>query len=141
MLEHSGSLFAESVSSEDACRKLEENKEAIEAAADKVLEENGFSYKAKLYIEKEYFNTRQYENVTLPAGQYTSCKIVLGEGKGHNWWCVMFPAICLPGATKSNDEVYSVFGKNGGDLVTKKDGYKIRFRIVEVFQELIAGRE
>lgn len=138
VLKFTEALFSESTSSDEACRKIREHTEEIEAVADRVLSENGFTYKARLNIENEYFDTRQYDNVTLPAGEYTACKIILGEGKGHNWWCVMFPGICLPAATESTyEDVYAVFGQNGGDLVTGKQGYKIRFRIVEVFEQLI----
>lgn len=138
VLECSEELFSGSASAEDACKKITENKDIIEDTADKVLKDNGFSYKAQLRIEKEYFETRQYGDVTLPAGEYTACKIILGEGKGHNWWCVMFPPICLPAAADNSEEdVYAVFGKNGGDLVTGKSGYKIKFKIVEIVEELI----
>lgn len=138
VLKFSRKLFSESTSAEEAVKGIEEHKSEIEAVADNVLRSNGFQYGARLLIEKEYFETRQYDNVFLPAGEYTACKIILGEGQGHNWWCVMFPGICLPAAAKdSNEDVYAVFGQNGGDLVTKKEGYKIRFKIVEAFQELI----
>ncbi len=141
VLKFSRMLFSESTSSEEAVKGIEEHRAEIEAVADKVLCENGLPYRSHLYIDKEYFETRQYDNVFLPAGEYTACKIVLGEGQGHNWWCVMFPGICIPAASKDSEEdVYAVFGKNGGDLVTKKEGYKIRFRIVEAFQELINRR-
>ena len=62
------------------------------------LEENGFDYEVKITLQEEYFNTRTYGNLTFPAGQYTALKVVLGEGKGKNWWCVMFPPLCVPAA-------------------------------------------
>ncbi len=138
VLECTKELFSDSISAEEACKRLTENKDTIEAAADSVLKENGFLYKSRLTVEKEYFETRAYGEVTLPAGEYTACKIILGEGNGHNWWCVMFPNICLPAATeKTEEDVYAVFGKNGGDLVTGKSGYKIKFKIVEIVEEFI----
>ncbi|MBR3766968.1 MAG: stage II sporulation protein R [Clostridia bacterium] len=138
LLESSAGLFEESTDSEDAVEKILENKAFLEETANEVLRENGFSYTAKISIEEEYFETRQYEDVKLPSGTYTACKVILGEGKGQNWWCVMFPPLCLPAAMEKNEEeVYAVFGENGGDLVTEKSGYKIKFKIVEIVEEII----
>ena len=121
--------------------KILENKAFLEETANEVLRENGFSYTAKISIEEEYFETRQYEDVKLPSGTYTACKVILGEGKGQNWWCVMFPPLCLPAAMEKNEEeVYAVFGENGGDLVTEKSGYKIKFKIVEIVEEIMICR-
>ncbi len=138
VLKAGADIFSGSESSEEAMKKISENKALLEETANNVLRENGFSYKAHLTMEKEYFETRQYEDVRLPAGQYNACKIILGDGDGQNWWCVMFPPLCLPAVTKNNEEeVYAVFGENGGNLVTEKNGYKIKFRIVEIINEFI----
>ena len=66
--------------------------------AKKTLKENGFNYNVKITLQEEYFNTRTYGNLTFPAGQYTALKVVLGNGEGKNWWCVMFPPLCVPAA-------------------------------------------
>lgn len=138
VLEWGSDIFSGSLSCEEAQTKLIENREEIQAVANEVLRENGFLYEAVLSIEKEFFETRQYGDISLPAGYYTACKIVLGEGNGHNWWCVMFPPMCLKAASDNTyDDVYTVFGKDGGDLVTGKGGYKIRFRIVEIVENFI----
>lgn len=138
VLKAGADIFSGSVSSDEAMEKISENKAFLEETANRVLRENGFSYKAHLTMEKEYFETRQYEDVRLPAGEYNACKITLGDGDGQNWWCVMFPPLCLPAVTKNNEaEVYAVFGENGGNLVTEKNGYKIKFRIVEIINEFI----
>ena len=130
--------FSDNTDADAAARKIYENKAEIESIANAVLIENGVPYKAALSLEEEYFETREYENFRLPAGKYTACKVVLGEGEGKNWWCIMFPPLCLPAATeKTDDSVYAVFGENGGDLVTEKGGYKIKFRIVEIVEEII----
>lgn len=138
ILEETGGLFLSCATAEEAVSKVSAQKEEIEAVAENVLRENGFSYGATVYVEEEYFSTRQYENVSLPAGNYTALKVVLGDGEGHNWWCVMFPPLCLPAVTeKQEDSVYGVFGENGGNLVTGKSGYKVKFRIVEIVENII----
>lgn len=138
ILKTAEALFNNCGSAEEARKIILDNKALLEETADKILKENGFDYSSSLSVEKEFFETRSYDNVTLPAGEYTACKITLGEGKGQNWWCVMFPGICLPAASgDSSDEVYAVFGTRGGDFVTGKSGYKIKFRIVEIVEELL----
>ena len=138
ILEETGELFRSCLTAGEAVSRASERKEEIEAVAERVLRENGFSYGAEVFIEEEYFGTRQYEGVSLPAGNYTALKVVLGEGEGHNWWCVMFPPLCLPAVTeKQEDSVYGVFGENGGNLVTGKSGYKVKFRIVEIVENII----
>ena len=138
ILEETGELFQSCLTAAEAVSKASERKDEIEAVAERVLRKNGFSYGAEVFIEEEYFGTRQYEGVSLPAGNYTALKVVLGEGEGHNWWCVMFPPLCLPAVTeKQEDSVYGVFGENGGNLVTGKSGYKVKFRIVEIVENII----
>ena len=138
ILEETANLFTGSTSVTEAVEKVSERKEEIKLIAEKVLQENGFAYGARVFIEEEYFTTRQYDNVTLPAGNYTALKVILGEGNGHNWWCVMFPPLCLPAVTEKNeDSVYTVFGESGGALVTGKSGYKVKFRIVEIVENII----
>ncbi len=138
ILEETGDLFTSCNTASEATEKAAARKEEIKRISENVLRENGFNYGAEVFIEEEYFGTRQYENVTLPAGNYTALKVVLGEGKGKNWWCVMFPPLCIPAVTeKKEDSVYGVFGENGGALVTGKSGYKVKFRIVEIVENII----
>ena len=114
---------------------LENEKEFLIKTANEVLAENGFDYTADIFLEKEYFITREYENYTLPAGEYLALKVILGKGEGHNWWCVMFPPLCLPAATsQTNTEI--ILGKNGADIISSSAKYEMKFKIVEIFEEL-----
>lgn len=102
--------------------------------ANAVLAENGVDYKAKVTLKKEYFETRTYEDVTLPAGVYLAVCVVLGEGQGKNWWCVMFPPLCIPAVTKQDSE-YAVFEDGNETVLSAEDGYVIRFKVVELFEQ------
>ncbi len=82
-------------SKEDAIKKLTEHLCGIEDVAKNVLRENGFDYGAKAQIKNEEFPTRVYENVTLESGYYDALILNLGEGKGNNWWCVVYPPLCF----------------------------------------------
>lgn len=85
----------------------------------------------------ESFPTRQYEGFTLPAGKYESLRVVLGAGRGHNWWCIVFPPLCLSAAEA--EQVQSVMSEDDFALVTESEGYELRFRLVELWGELTAA--
>ena len=67
----------------------------VAAAQDELLK-NGSEQKVTACVTKMYFDTREYEGFTMPAGEYNAVRFTVGEGKGHNWWCVLFPQMCLP---------------------------------------------
>ena len=85
-------------------------------------------------LGEESYPLRRYESMVLPAGRYESLRVVLGEGRGQNWWCVVFPPICLSAAEM--DRAQETMGAEEFALVTEADGYELRFRIVELWGEL-----
>jgi len=88
---------------EQARAYLQENLPKLEALANRVLRDAGIGDTATVSLQPEEFATRYYDTFTLPAGVYEALRITIGEGKGHNWWCVVFPALCV-GATVSEFE-------------------------------------
>ena len=128
-------LFDGSITSKEAIEKISPYIDVLEETALQVIKDNGFDYNVKITVAEEYFATRTYDNsVTLPAGYYTAIKVVIGEGKGQNWWCVMFPPMCLPSAV-AECEISDVLTDDETDIVTDNEKYQFRFKIVEVFQE------
>lgn len=128
-------LFDGEMNIENAEERLAKEKDILVKKANEVLAVNGFGYKANIFLTKEYFSTREYENFTLPAGEYLALKVILGKGEGHNWWCVMFPPLCLPAATqKSNTEI--ILGENGADIISSPMKYEMRFKIIEIIEEI-----
>ncbi|MBQ0110860.1 MAG: stage II sporulation protein R, partial [Oscillospiraceae bacterium] len=81
---------------DDAILTASENTEKFYKIAKDVIVSNGYDYAVDVSVGDSYFENRRYENYTLPAGTYKALKIVIGEGKGKNWWCVMFPSVCIP---------------------------------------------
>lgn len=136
VLREGAAIFDGSVTAKEAQARLEPYLRRLENAADRVLKENGLPYAATAQIVNEFFDVRTYENVTLPAGRYTALKIVLGDGAGKNWWCVMFPPLCLPAATAQED-AYAVFQDGGAHVVQGEPDYVIRFRIVELVEKAV----
>ena len=97
------SIFDGTVTKENAQEKITNELEIIENTANETLRKYNMNYTAKAELVTEYFDTRIYDDkVILPAGKYLALKIVLGEGNGQNWWCVMFPTLCLPAAEKTD---------------------------------------
>ncbi len=110
-----------------------------ERVARQVLRDSGFSYGATVTLGYEYYPTRDYGGFRLPAGRYLSYRIVLGSGEGHNWWCVLFPALCTAPAERQEDEFVTAGFTPGqiGVLSGKKSPkYAVRFRILELLGEL-----
>lgn len=136
LLRESEALAGEYTSVEEAEEYFRENKDELTAIANRVLNENGFDYTATVTLTEEYYETRQYGELTFPAGIYTSLRVILGKGEGHNWWCVMFPNLCIPvaGDIKTRDEGKSKISKNSKKVVEEK--YEVKFKIVEIYEGL-----
>ena len=81
----------------------EQNLQDIQKVAQEEVYRQGYDYPVKVELTNMHFNTRVYETVTLPAGEYDALRVSIGEAQGHNWWCVMFPPMCLPAAEESKE--------------------------------------
>lgn len=123
---------------------LLQNLNNIEKKAYEIIKENGYNYNVSAKISFEQFPTKQYANITLPSGEYEALKIELGDAKGKNWWCVMFPPLCFLDATtntisKEDDKkLKNILTTDEYDIVTnldsKKIPIKIKFKIIELWQ-------
>lgn len=127
-------IFDGSVNVSNAVRKLTPELERIEHTAENIVKENGFDYDVKVTLSREFFATRTYENVTLPAGKYLAVKVVIDEGQGKNWWCVMFPTLCLPAAVVKT-EIDDVLNEKEAKLVSRNPKFEPRFKIVEIIEK------
>ncbi len=121
----------EGVTDRDAAREILAGRlqEIAETAADAAE-----GRKVSVSLGPESYPLRRYEGFVLPAGTYESLRVVLGEGEGHNWWCVVFPPLCLSAADAGR--VQSVMKPDDFALISEEDGYELRFRIVELWGEL-----
>lgn len=135
LLEEGKSIFDGSVNVENAVKKIEPQIPALEKSAKEFIQTSGFDYDVKISLSREYFTTRTYETVTLPAGRYLALRVVIGAGEGHNWWCVMFPPMCVPAADKK-DEIENIFTEDEIKLVESSPKYEIRFKVVEICEEI-----
>ena len=110
----------------------------LEAAAAEAAEGRAVT----VSLTREYYPTRDYGDFSLPAGRYESLRVILDQGAGHNWWCVVFPPLCLQ--EDSGAALETMEGLSPGDaaLLTREDaGYEVRFRILELWGELCSWAE
>jgi stage II sporulation protein R len=118
-----------------AAAVIEENIESIKKAAKTALESNGCFLPVSAAIKKEAFDERHYGSFALPSGKYTALRLVIGRGGGHNWWCVVFPPLCLSAALKEDQDVLAVLSDEEVELIAG-DGCTIRFKILELYNLL-----
>lgn len=136
VLERGAQLFDGTVTADEARRKIEPHKAELEAAAREVIERAGYDYPVSVNVVNEYFATRCYGSLTMPAGRYTAVKVVIGEGVGRNWWCVMFPPLCLPAAQDRGGNLDAFFDDGELKVVESSGRYEPRFKIVEIIEKL-----
>ena len=130
-------IFDGSVTANEAEEKIKPHIDELEKTALSIIKNAGYNYDVNITVQKDYFKTRTYDNsVTLPAGYYTAVKVIIGEGKGQNWWCVMFPPMCLP-AANAECKIDDVLNSEESNIVSNGKKYKIKFKIVEICEEII----
>ena len=105
----------------------------LQGVAEECVRENGYTYPVTATLTRMYFATRVYDAGTFPAGLYDAVRIVIGEGKGHNWWCVMYPPLCVAAATDKRTLADTV-GQGGAALVGGR--YRLAFKAVEWWESL-----
>lgn len=134
MLTEFSDVFGSCESFEQSVEAATERRAEIEEKANEFIHSKGYDYNVKCEVAKTYFTTRKYENVTLPAGEYTAVRLLIGNAEGRNWWCVMFPPLCLPAAGE-------FFTEEESKRVEESRDYEIKFAVFEALQGLFGTNE
>ena len=116
--------------------KIAEKTDILKTAAEETIRSFGYDYNVKIELKRSYFPTRVYDDLTLPAGYYKAVRIIIGEGKGKNWWCIMFPPLCLPAATGNREVIGKYLNDKEMDVVTANPKYEVRFWLIEKYYDL-----
>ena len=143
VLQASEPILADCHSKEEAMRAVIAHLSILENAAQQAILAQGRNDSVHLELGEEVYPTRSYESFCFPSGSYTSLRIIIGEGEGQNWWCVLFPPMCLSAVTQANDSTqenaYISVGLTGEQyrMITQTDQstYTVRFRLLEVIEE------
>lgn len=135
LLEISETLFKDAKTEEDAIKISNENIDYLTSVAREEILSKGYDYDVKISVGDADFNTRVYDNYTLPAGEYKALRVIIGKGEGKNWWCVMFPPMCIPAAEeKSQSTLTDILDKKGLELICNGEKYKVKFKTVEIYE-------
>lgn len=145
VLRVTGPLLDGCESREQAVDILNRHLGDIEQAAQAVVLARGYEYPVSVLLGEEEYPTRNYENCCFPAGTYLSLRVCIGEAQGQNWWCVLFPPLCLSAASaedgQSNEEAFISVGLTGEQyrVITETDQvkYRVRFKVLETVQNLL----
>ena len=143
IIEVTEELFEQAKTREDAEKIARSALSLIKAEAQKTVEENGYAYDVAVELGQEEYPQRDYEGLKFPAGEYLSLRVMIGDAEGQNWWCVLFPPICLRAASRSVKDTENAFVEAGltGEqyrIITESDSgrYKVKFKILEIIKEL-----
>lgn len=133
ILKSSTDIFKDCRDISSACNIAETQLDVIADKANSVIKQNGFNYTATATVGDAYFETRQYDDFTLPAGTYKSLIVNLGEGKGKNWWCVVFPCVCVP--TADDAELSDSVSEGAAQTAQNPQKYIMKFKTAEIYEE------
>lgn len=116
---------------QQAARYIQSVLPKLTQVANDTLKQAGFSETARVSLEMEEFPVREYDTFSLPSGVYQSLRVVIGEGEGHNWWCVVFPELCVPATSEEFTEVANMEGLSDSLSGSLTGEYEIRFWVLD----------
>lgn len=141
VLERATALLEQTESRAEAEALLRESLPELETIAEETVRANGYSYAVTAELEDTSFPTKEYDGFSLPAGEYLALRILIGEGVGQNWWCVVFPPLCTAASADVPETALAAgFTEDQVGLMTEEDiGYVLKFKAVEWWEQLKAA--
>lgn len=136
VLEFISELTRDCKSIEEAREIISNNLENIENAANGICKEHYFTYTATAKLGNSDFPTKSYPSFSLPAGKYEALRIILGDGKGENWWCVLFPPLCVS-AAECEFETSGLSDNEIKFITSEETKYKFNFKILELIEKVL----
>ena len=144
VLEEAKEILSGTSTRDEAEKALRPSLDRLQQTAARAVREAGFDYGVTVTLGNEDYPTRTYEQVAFPAGEYLSLRVMIGEAEGKNWWCVLFPPLCLSAATSRNEaeEAFLAAGLSGEQyrIITDSNGnvkYKLRFKLLEMAEAML----
>lgn len=122
---------------EEALLLAQERLPQLQAVAQQTVASEGYDYPVTAQVCRMYFTTRQYDTVTLPAGMYDAVRLSIGAGEGQNWWCVMYPPLCV-GAATDRKQATALWNDSQRDLVQGGGRYVVKFKVAEWAQKILS---
>lgn len=134
VLEKTSALLAGETDPQAAAVLLNEHLDDIAQAAAQEITAQGHDYRVEVRLEQTWFPTRQYQGIALPAGDYLALRVLIGAAEGHNWWCVVFPNLCLPAVSERALEASTLTPGQVSLLQEEDTSYVFRFKALELWQ-------
>ena len=134
VLERTTEILEQSEDRESAEALLRESLPELEALAGETVRANGYDYAVTAELKDTSFPTKEYDGFALPAGEYLALRILIGEGAGQNWWCVVFPSLCLPAATQ--EEALLTLPEGERQVVEGGRDVQVKLKAVELWESL-----
>ena len=136
-------ILEQSADRAEAEIRLRESLPELEAIAEETVRANGYDYAVTAELEDTAFPTKEYDGFSLPAGEYLALRILIGEGAGQNWWCVVFPPLCTAASADVPETALAAgLTEDQVSLMTEEDGgYQLKFKAVELWERLKAALE
>ena len=143
LISYMNELCGNCKSKKEAINLVTKHKEEFKKIADDTIKNNGYSYDVKISIGNFEFPTKNYGDISLPAGFYDALRVEIGNAKGQNWWCVMFPPLCFVDISsgvvpdESKEQLEDTLSEEEYALVSEEDEpqFKFKFKILEFFNE------
>ena len=137
VLDFTTNVLEESADMREAEERLNEALPEIQRLAAQEIAAEGYGYGVTARLEQAEFPHKTYDGFALPAGEYTALRLVIGEGKGQNWWCVVFPPLCTTAATELHQTAIAAgWGEDDVSFITEEnEGYVLKFHSVELWQQ------
>lgn len=138
VLDFTTNVLQRSENMEDAQRQLQDALGRIENIARREIVEQGYEYPVTAQLTSAEFPLKEYDGFSLPAGEYTALRLVIGDGAGRNWWCVVYPPLCMTAASDvAQTGIACGMEQEDMSLMQEEDeGYQIKFRCVELWEQL-----
>ena len=138
VLEQATAILEQSADRREAESRLRGQLLELERIAAKEIAAEGYDYPVTVNLENTDFPTKEYDGFTLPAGEYLALRVIIGEGKGQNWWCVVFPPLCTAASADVPASALAAgFSEGEVSLITEENqGYVLKFKAVEWWETL-----
>ena len=143
LIEYMNKICSNCTTKEEAISIATSHKDEFQKIAEQTIKENGYSYSVKININNFYFPTKNYGDISLPAGLYDALRVEIGEAKGQNWWCVMFPSLCFIDISsgvvddEAKENLEENLEKESYTIISdsKNKDIKFKFKLIEFFAE------
>lgn len=137
LLENSEKIFGDCNTIDEAEVQVSQKLDLIQEIAKRVIVENGYDYSVTAELTNMQFDDRTYDNLIMPSGYYDAIRITIGSAEGHNWWCVMYPAMCVSAVTEENTNVaQNYFDDTTIDMLENHNKYELKFKFIEWLENL-----